>query len=129
MLAESRDLSVATYSEDCVTGCGLMTSTFTCIAGGGPCGPCGLPLQAESSPAAAMLSSISQSLAVNTRGFLENIVAVWSMRGDSLPLTSKQTKRIRRSHRRKYPFHEIDPPECLGKGSLIWWELPMLNGG
>jgi len=24
---------------------------------------------------------------------------------------------------------KLTHPECLGKGSLIWWELPMLNGG
>src|SRR5581483_2685357 len=45
MVAELRDFSVATYSEESVTGCGFITSTFTRISGGGPCGPCGFELQ------------------------------------------------------------------------------------
>jgi hypothetical protein len=50
-LAESRDLSVETYSDESVTVCGWRTSTFTGIAGGGPAGPAAFLLQAT--PAAS----------------------------------------------------------------------------
>src|SRR5690348_7200842 len=55
MLADCRDLSVATYSDESVTGCGLIRSTFTRIAGGGPCGPFGFELQLHSAAAAATI--------------------------------------------------------------------------
>src|SRR5437868_4747242 len=57
MLAESRDLSDTTYSDDSVIGCELTGFTFTIIAGGGPCGPCGFPLHAVRVPAMASASS------------------------------------------------------------------------
>src|SRR5712671_4775004 len=56
IFAESRDLSETTYSDESVIGCELTASTFTIIAGGGPCGPCGFPLHAVRMPAIASIS-------------------------------------------------------------------------
>src|SRR5579884_3936825 len=75
IVADCRDFSVATYSDESMTGSGLITSTFTCIAGGGPCGPFGCELQAESAAAAATMSAsrITDPELAELKVFLANI--------------------------------------------------------
>src|SRR5690349_3148643 len=61
MLAESRDLSVATYSEESLICLVVTWLTFTSIAGGGPAGPFCPPLQATRLARAAIVSSKASS--------------------------------------------------------------------
>src|SRR5689334_1050127 len=133
IVADCRDLRVATYSEESVTGCGFIASTFTRIAGGGPCGPCGFELHPHSAVVMPMIA-ISEITAPDVPK-LEFSLGIVELITGSRPKPFEQTHHLGRCHRFSNVFLPVKSVgacvrldgEHHGIGSE--WEHIMLTAG